>query len=75
MFIPPPVHETKKCTRCGLLYPKDENECSHCSELTDKEVINLKEDFVEEQKGNSELGKLFLFISSIVALIMIILAF
>lgn len=75
MFVPPIIKFTNKCKRCGLLYPKKETKCSHCSELSDKEVVDLKHRFAKEQKGNANLGKLLLFIASIIALVMMILIY
>jgi len=69
LFIPPPLKLTKKCNRCGLLYPKDEEQCSHCSNLSDQEVLELKDNFKNEQAGNNNLGKL-LFIAIILLMLM-----
>ncbi|MCW8932866.1 MAG: hypothetical protein OQL19_21825 [Gammaproteobacteria bacterium] len=75
MFVPPPLKLTNKCERCGLLYPKKEAKCSHCSDLSDQEVIYLKHKFAKEQQGNANLGKLLLFIASIIALVMMTLIY
>ena len=72
IFIPPPIKLTNKCKRCGLLYPKGDNHCSHCYELTDKEVIDLKNNVIKEHNGNKELGKLLLFFATIIILSMIL---
>ena len=63
IFIPPPLKFTKKCDRCGLLYPEEEDICTHCNGLTDEEVETLKEKYAAELKGNSNLGLLLLFFS------------
>lgn len=47
---------TKKCSRCGLRFTVNKEECPHCSGLSDSEVRNLKRRFTLEQLANSRLG-------------------
>ena len=63
MFIPPRIVITKKCPRCQLRYRWKEKQCTHCSELTDRETEKLKERYKEEHKGNAQLGRWFLFVA------------
>ncbi len=35
---------SKKCERCGLRYPEDEETCSHCRNMSDGEVVKLKDE-------------------------------
>ena len=74
-LIIPPFKRRKKCSRCGLLYPKKEKFCPHCNDLDDKQVHELKLKFQEEQKGNENLGKLFLYLAVIIALLVLITLF
>lgn len=73
-FIPPPINQTKKCHRCGMLYSINEEFCTHCNNLTDTEVEELKRKNIEEHKGNANLGKLFLYISILVIIGMLIIS-
>ncbi len=63
---------TKKCNRCGLRYTIDNEECPHCSGLSDGEVKNLKQRFILEQIANSRLGTKML-LAAIVLLMFLIL--
>jgi len=62
MQVPIPIRYSKKCERCGLRYPSDEEHCEHCFNLSDKEVDELKSRIREEQKSNMNLGRLFFYI-------------
>ncbi len=68
MIIPPLFHRVNKCNRCGLLYPKRMTQCSHCKDLTDREVEDLKAQYEEEHKGNANLGRLFIYIAILILL-------
>ena len=71
-FIPVPIRRTKKCNRCGLLFPKKENECIHCSNLNDVELEEPNSRIAEERKGNHRLGMLCLYLSLLIIVFMII---
>jgi len=73
IFIPPSIRRTRKCDRCGLLYPKKETQCTHCADLTDREVEEFKLRIKAEHEGNSNLGKLFFYIVMLIAIGMAIL--
>ncbi len=66
IFIPPPIRRTKKCMRCGQLYPKKAEQCIHCSHLNDQELEELKQQIEKTHQSNKQLGKLFLYLSAIV---------
>lgn len=68
MFIPPRIVITKKCPRCQLRYRWKEKQCTHCSELTDSQVEKLKEQYLEEHKGNAHLGRWFIFAAIILTI-------
>jgi len=72
IFIPPPVNNTKKCNKCGLQYPTKEDACTHCKDLTDQEIKELKSKLQEEHKGNSNLGKLFIYVAILLVIAMLI---
>jgi len=63
MFLPPRIHFVKKCDRCGLSYPRKKMLCTHCNDLTDGEVEQLKQKYVNERGGNANIGKFFIFIA------------
>ena len=73
MFIPPRIVITKKCPRCLLRYPRREAQCTHCHDLTDYEVEQLKIRYKEEHKGNANLGRLFIFFAILISIGMAIL--
>ena len=68
LLLPPSIRSTIKCERCGQLYPKKQAECSHCSNLSDREVEELKETADEEREGNANLGRLFFYLAIIILL-------
>lgn len=50
---------TKKCERCGLRYPEEDEVCIHCGKLDDSELLQLKESIEEEHKAHFYLGRKF----------------
>lgn len=69
IFLPSDIKSTQKCERCGLRYPKTEEKCSHCADLSDREVDALKQRFEDENQGNANLGKIFLLVTVVLALL------
>lgn len=63
---------TGKCERCGLYFPKSEENCIHCHDLSDSELIKFKEKISKEHKGNASLGKLMLFTGAVVFLLVVL---
>ena len=74
IFIPPPINQTQKCHRCGMQYSINSENCTHCSNLTDKDVETLKIKKSEEHEGNANLGKLFLYIAILAVIGMLVLS-
>ena len=74
MQVPVPIRYSKKCDRCGLRYPIEEENCVHCFKLSDKEVGELKLKIDEEQISNKNLGHLFFYICILLLIGMIVLA-
>lgn len=72
MFIPPVIRRVKKCQRCELLYPRMKAQCTHCIDLTDQQVEELKKRYEEEHKGNANLGRFFIYIAILIALSLVI---
>lgn len=75
MHVPlifPPFRRRTKCPRCGLLFYKKETQCPHCSQLSDQEVVQLQAKMLEQQKGNENLGKLFLYLALLIGLLILI---
>jgi hypothetical protein len=75
MRLIPVVKMTIKCARCGLRYPKNETVCTHCSDLSNQEVENLKTRYDNEHYGNARLGRLFISISILLLVGMLMLGF
>jgi len=46
----------------------NDKQCPHCSELTDYEVVKLKEKYHDESEGNAHLGRWFIFIAIILTI-------
>jgi uncharacterized membrane protein YvbJ len=63
---------TKKCTRCGLHYPKEDSECPHCTGLTDKQLWDIKKRHKDEMAWNKSLGQIFIYIAGLMLVILII---
>lgn len=72
MFVPPPITRTKKCARCELRYPVNEVQCSHCKNLTDQQVVELKLRLEKQHQGNANLGKLFIYLAILTLIGMVI---
>ena len=66
MFAPPAIRFSKKCKRCSLRYPGKENQCVHCSNLTDVEVEELLQKKKKEHKASANIGKLFFYIAILI---------
>lgn len=72
MQVPIRIRFSTKCQRCGLRYPKEESACSHCADLSDHEVQELKDRIESEHAGNVNLGKLFFYITALIIIGMLI---
>jgi len=72
-FPLPRVRRTRKCGRCGLLYPVKARQCPHCGGLTDAEVEQLKRRTRDEQASDANLGLLFLYVAVLLAGAMVLL--
>lgn len=67
MQLPIKTTPLGKCDRCGLMYPKKEAACTHCADLTDREVIALQEKYESYTEGNANLGLLLVFFAAVLA--------
>jgi len=56
----------QKCERCGLLYPKDEDECIHCGKLGEVELNTLKEKILNDAESANNLGRVFFMLALVV---------
>lgn len=54
---------TKRCDRCGLRYPKDEDKCTHCKDVSDSELAAFKEEIEAQRESGARLGFIFLVIA------------
>jgi len=64
---------TKKCDRCGLYYPKDEQKCIHCGDLSNNELQQFLEKIENEKISSKNLGMLFFYIAILMIFGMLIL--
>ena len=72
MQVPIKIKFTKKCPRCGLRYPQKEAACTHCTNLSDWEVKELQEKYGSYHEGNANLGRLFLYIATVLIVVMVV---
>ena len=72
MQAPIKIRFTKKCARCGLRYPRKVVACTHCTNLSNKEVEKLQERYDSYHEGNANFGRLLLYIAALLILIMIV---
>lgn len=72
MQVPIEIKLTKKCGRCGLRYPNEEINCTHCTGLSDQEVEVLRKRCNDEHPANVNLGRLFLYIAVLILVGMLI---
>jgi hypothetical protein len=56
----------RTCERCGLLTPKEKDECVHCAKLDENQLDRLSEKFNEEKASNLNIGNFFFILSLIV---------
>jgi hypothetical protein len=55
---------TRRCSRCGLKHPKEDEHCIHCFHLkSDVELKKFKEAIKNEMNSSSKVGFIFLFIA------------
>jgi len=59
----------QQCERCGLLYPKDEEKCTHCGNLDEGQLHTLKESILNSEESTNSLGKIFFILSLVVILL------
>lgn len=59
----------QQCERCGLLYPKDEEKCTHCGNLDEGQLHTFKESILNDAESTNSLGKIFLVLSLVVIII------
>ena len=64
---------TKKCERCNLYYPEDEDKCIHCGEFSNSELEQFIARLEEEKTSSKNLGTLFFYIAILITLAMLIL--
>ena len=62
----PPSAPTDACPRCGLHRPASAPACPHCADLSDMELVRLRERLHEEQRSSANLGKLFLYVAALI---------
>ncbi len=72
VFLPVIIRRSRLCERCGLRFPGSGDQCPHCSQLSDGEVLALKEREEERQKVHAWLGRASLAIAAITAVVLLI---
>ncbi|QBY03866.1 hypothetical protein E2K93_05480 [Thalassotalea sp. HSM 43] len=70
--VPIKMRPSQRCQRCGLSFPKKQENCHHCHGLSDREVEQMLLDYEQKHKANSELGKLFIYISVLIGIAMLL---
>jgi len=60
----------KRCDRCELYYDKSLEECAHCAELSDAQMVQFKAQNQNTLQENSSLGKYLLFVAVIIGLLL-----
>jgi len=63
---------TKSCNRCGLRYPEDEPECTHCKDMNDFELASFKESLDAAQESHAKLGSIFFVIALAIGVLMLL---
>ncbi|MGV2874026.1 hypothetical protein [Colwellia sp. E150_009] len=53
------VKSTKKCARCELQHPIDEEDCMHCGHLNSEELVNFKRELAKNKETRGSLGTKF----------------
>ena len=69
MYVPPFLaKKTKRCERCDLRYPANEDACTHCGELSDDELTQLRMRESSQRAAYSRLGVIMLVMALLVAI-------
>lgn len=55
----------QQCKRCKLYFAKDLDNCTHCSELNDRQLMTFKADYEKQLEANASLGR-YLLIGTVV---------
>ena len=63
--------KTTVCDRCGLNYPEKDGKCTHCTDLSDLEVLVLQEESKRQRKAATSLGVLFLVAAGLFSLVIL----
>ena len=62
----------QQCERCGLLYPKDEEQCVHCGNFDEAQLHELKQKLLNNEESTRSLGGIFFILSLVVVVILAI---
>lgn len=68
MLAPPAIRFSRKCSRCGLRFPRREARCVHCSVLSDAEVEAMLLQKKKEHKTSASIGLLFFWIAVLIVI-------
>jgi hypothetical protein len=72
ILLPPKPKRTKPCPRCGQRYPAADPVCPHCDGLSDIAVARLRKQVEEEHLAHAALGRLFLLLAAVLAVVMLL---
>lgn len=61
-----------RCKRCGLRYTIDYQECPRCSEITDKEVVQLKRVIRRDRRASKKIGKVLLIAAAVLIIVLLL---
>lgn len=64
----------QKCLRCEMSFLTSLDNCTHCSELNDVQLIAFKEQLNQTVEGNAKLGR-YLLIGAVVTGVFLLLSF
>ncbi len=72
VFLPVRIWRSRSCERCGLRFSVSDEQCPHCTQLSDREVENLKERMAEQQVAHKQLGRILLVVAAAMALVLLV---
>jgi len=67
------MRRSRKCSRCGLRFPRSHSRCDHCADLTDAEVAALKTRLQDDGTSYHTLGR-YLYAAAVLCVLLIVLA-
>lgn len=63
---------TKPCERCGLRYPEDEVQCTHCKDISDAQLPAFKDHINAQYESGARLGSIFMAIALVIGVLLLL---